>query len=160
MLLCDLKAPKGVRKRRKIVGRGRGSGHGKTSGRGHNGQGSRPGPGMKGMLEGGQMPLIRRLPKVGFRSHRPVLNQVVNVKSLNKFEKGETVNAESLKAAGLIQSLNKPFKILGTGELKKSLIVQANSVSKSALDKISKAGGKVEAEPLTQEKTDVKKTKK
>jgi len=109
MQVHDLKAPKGARKRRKIVGRGRGSGFGKTAGRGENGQGSREGSGIKGMLEGGQMRLIRRLPKVGFRSHRPVLCQVVNVGSLNRFEKDAVVDAESLKKKGLVKSLNKPF---------------------------------------------------
>ena len=90
------------------------------------------------------MRLIRRLPKVGFRSHRPVLNQVVHVGSLEQFDKDTVVTAELLKKAGLISSLNKPFKILGDGELKKALVVQAESVSKSAKEKIEKAGGKVE----------------
>ena len=144
MQLHELKAPRGARKRKKIVGRGRGSGFGKTAGRGENGQGSREGSGIKGMLEGGQMRLIRRLPKVGFRSHRPVFNQIVNVESLNKFTKDSVVSAETLKEKGLIKSLNKPFKILGTGELKKVLIIQAESVSKSAQEKIKKAGGKIE----------------
>jgi len=145
MQLQDLKSPKGSRKRRKIVGRGRGSGCGKTSGRGENGQKSRStGRALVGPSEGGQMPLIRRLPKVGFRSHRPVLNQVVRLETLNRFEKGTVVNAELLKAQGLIKSLNKPFKILGDGDIKKSLVVQVKSISKAAQDKIIKAGGKIE----------------
>lgn len=144
MEMYELKSPKGARKRKKIVGRGKGSGWGKTAGRGENGQGSRAGRGIISNLEGGQMPLIRRLPKVGFRSHRPILNQVVKVEQLDKFEKDAVVNAESLKAKGLIGSVNKPFKILGNGEIKKPLIIQTNCVSKTAQDKIIKAGGKIE----------------
>ena len=146
MHLHELKSPKGSRKRRHIVGRGPGSGHGKTSGRGHNGQKSRSGRGIQLQLEGGQMPLIRRIPKVGFRSHRPIFNQIVRVEDLNKLENGAVVNAETLKKNGLIHSLNKPFKILGDGELKKSLVFQTESVSKSARAKIEKAGGKFEKE--------------
>lgn len=146
MQLHELKSPKGSRKRKKIVGRGRGSGHGKTSGRGENGQKSRStGRATVGSSEGGQMPLIRRLPKVGFRSHRPILNQVVPLERLNKFENDTVINAEFLKAQGLIKSINKPFKILGDGEITKSLVIQAKSISKSAQDKIVKAGGKIEA---------------
>ena len=146
MQLQDLKSPKGSRKRRKIVGRGRGSGHGKTSGRGENGQKSRStGRFLVGSSEGGQMPLIRRLPKVGFRSKRPILNQVVPLARLNKFENGTVIDAEFLKQQGLIKSLNKPFKILGDGEITKSLVIQAKSISKAAQDKVIKAGGKIEA---------------
>ncbi len=144
MELHEIKSPKGSRKKKRIVGRGRGSGRGKTSGRGENGQRSRSGRWVVGGSEGGQMPLIRRLPKVGFRSHRPILNQVVNVQSLNKFEKGSTVNAETLKQQGLISSLNKPHKILGKGEIKVSLDVHVESISKEAQKKIEAAGGKVE----------------
>jgi len=144
MQLHELKAPKGARKRKKIVGRGRGSGHGETSGRGENGQKSRPGRTMVGGLEGGQTPLIRRLPKVGFRSKRPVTNQVVNLDSLNKFDDGTVVDTDFLKGQGLIKSKNKPFKILGSGDIKKSIIVRTESVSKTARDKIIKAGGKIE----------------
>ena len=154
MQLQDLKSPKGSRKRKKIVGRGRGSGHGKTSGRGENGQKSRStGRALVGSSEGGQMPLIRRLPKVGFRSHRPILNQVVPLVRLNQFENGTVINAEFLKQKGLIKSLNKPFKILGDGEITKSLVIQAKSISKTAQDKIIKAGGKIEA-VVKEEKTE------
>lgn len=158
MLIQELKSPRGSRKRKKIVGRGPGSGLGKTSGRGENGQKSKcPGNPLSGGSEGGQMPLIRRLPKVGFRAHRPIFNQIVNVSDLNKFEKDATVNGETLKAAGLIKSLNKPFKILGNGELKKSLTVQVKSISKSAAEKIKKAGGKIEAEKKVAAKKEIKK---
>ena len=144
MQLHELRSPVGSRKRRKIVGRGRGSGHGKTSCRGQKGQGARSGRGILGSLEGGQMPLIRRLPKLGFRSKRPILYQVVNLEQLNRFKDGIIVTPELLKTEGLIKSFNKPYKILGDGEIKKSLTVQAISISKTAQDKISKAGGKIE----------------
>lgn len=146
MQLQELQSPKGSRQRRKIVGRGRGSGHGKTSGRGENGQKAHStGRATVGSSEGGQMPLIRRLPKVGFRSKRPILHQVVSLERLNQFDNGTVINAAFLKEQGLIKSLNKPFKILGNGDIKKSLVVQVKSVSKSAEDKIVKAGGKIEA---------------
>lgn len=144
MNLHELASPKGSKKRRRIVGRGKGCGSGKTCGRGQKGQTSRSGGFSTKGREGGQMRLIRRLPKFGFNSHRPVLNQVVNIESLNCFKKDTIVTAELLKAEGLIKSLNKPFKILGDGELKIALIVQAESVSESAKAKIEKAGGKVE----------------
>jgi large subunit ribosomal protein L15 len=144
MLLHQIKSPAGSRKRRKIVGRGAGSGHGKTSCRGHKGGRARSGRWSVGAHEGGQMRLLLRLPKVGFRPHRPTLYQVVNVGDLSRFKEGDTVTGQALKAKGLIESLNKPFKILGTGELKKKLNVQVMSVSLSAKEKIEKAGGKVE----------------
>ena len=144
MHLHDLKPPRGSHKRRKIVGRGQGSGHGKTSCRGRDGTGQRPGRGVLMSSEGGQMSLIRRLPKVGFRSKRPVFYQVVNLVSLSRFKEGTVINAEFLKSHGIIKSLARPFKILGDGEISKSLIVQANSFSKTAQEKITKAGGKTE----------------
>lgn len=144
MQLHTLKSPKGSRKRKRIVGRGRGSGSGKTAGRGENGQRSRSGRWSAGPSEGGQMRLIRRLPKVGFNSHRPILNQIVKIEQLDKFEKGEEVNALTLKSKGLVQSLYQPIKILGNGEIKKSLTVKIASISKTAKEKIEKAGGKVE----------------
>ena len=144
MEMYEIKPAFGSSKRRKIVGRGPRSGHGKTSCRGQKGQGSRQGRATLLGSEGGQSPLIRRLPKVGFRSKSPIFYQVVNVENLNKFENGAIVNAALLKQKGLIKSLNKPFKILGEGEVKKNLIVHAQSISKSAQNKIVKAGGKVE----------------
>ncbi len=153
MQLHELKTPKNSRKKKRIVGRGRG-GVGKTCGRGENGQKSRStGRATVSSSEGGQMPLIRRLPKVGFRSHRPILNQVVPLVRLNQFENGTVINAEFLKQKGLIKSLNKPFKILGDGEITKSLVIQAKSISKTAQDKIIKAGGKIEA-VVKEEKTE------
>lgn len=145
MYLHEIKSPRGSRHRRKIVGRGPGSGHGKTSCRGQKGQGARSGRGILPGREGGQVPLIQRLPKVGFRSKSPTLYQVLNVGSLNRFDNGALVNAQVLKEKRLISSLNKPIKILGEGELQKSLTIQLDNFSESAKEKILKAGGKIEA---------------
>jgi len=144
MLLNTLKSPQGGRKRKKIVGRGPGSGHGKTSCRGENGQKSRAGRGIIGSLEGGQVPLIRRLPKVGFHSRNPRMNQIVNLSQLTKFKGGTIVNAEFLKSQGFIKSIRKPIKILGDGDIKKSLTFQVDNISKLAQDKIVQAGGEIE----------------
>ena len=144
MFLHEIKSPHGSRKRRKIVGRGRGSGHGKTSCKGQKGQKARSGRGILGQLEGGQMPLIRRLPKIGFRSKRPILYQVVNLDHLSRFKAGSVIDAKTLKAKGLIKNIYRPFKILGSGELKHAVTIQAYSFSKSAAEKINKAGGKME----------------
>jgi len=157
MHLHELKSPKGSRKRKRIVGRGKGSGRGKTSGRGENGQKAHStGRAVVGSSEGGQMPLIRRLPKVGFNSKRPILNQVVPLERLNRFEDGTVINAEFLKQQGLIKSLRKPFKILGDGEIKKSLVIQAKNISKSTQEKVIKAGGKT----TTRGKTTKSRTRK
>jgi large subunit ribosomal protein L15 len=144
MHLHELKSPVGSRKRKKLLGRGAGSGHGRTSGRGQKGQNSRSsGRKLVGTSEGGQMPLAKRLPKVGFRSKRPILNQVVDLKQLNQLENGAVINVAFLKSQGLIESIHKPFKILGDGELKKSVVIEEGSVSQTAREKILKAGGKV-----------------
>ena len=144
MHLHELKSPVGSRKRKKLLGRGAGSGHGRTSGRGQKGQNSRSsGRKLVGTSEGGQMPLAKRLPKVGFRSKRPILNQVVDLEQLNQMENGTVINTASLKSQGLIESIHKPFKILGDGELKKSVVIEEGSVSRTAREKILKAGGKV-----------------
>ena len=144
MQLHELKPARGSKKRRLIVGRGPGSGHGKTSGRARDGQRSRTGRGIIAGLEGGQMPLIRRLAKVGFRSKRPVLNQIVTLDSLNRFANGTVINAEFLKKEGLIESINKPFKILADGDIQKSLVFETTSFSQAAKEKILKAGGKID----------------
>jgi large subunit ribosomal protein L15 len=148
MFLHELKSPKGSRKRRKIVGRGRGSGHGKRSGRGQTGQDSRAGRGILFSLEGGQMHLIRRMPKVGFNSKWPTVFQIVDLDQLNKFKDGDVVNAASLKAKGIIRSVRRPVKILSNGAVSKKLTVQAQGFSKAAQEKISKAGGKAEVVAL------------
>lgn len=144
MYLHELKSPPGSHKRRKIVGRGQGSGHGKTSCRGQKGQSARSGRGVILGSEGGQMSLIRRLPKVGFRRKNPLVYQEVKLESLDRFDGGTVVTKELLKSKGLIKSIFKPFKILGDGELTKPLIVKASSFSKSAREKILQAGGQVE----------------
>ena len=148
MYVHELKASKGANKKRKIVGRGRGSGHGKTSGRGQTGQDSRAGRGILFSLEGGQMYLIRRLPKVGFTSRRPKDYQTVPLNELNGFKDGDVVNAQTLKDKGIIRTVRRPVKILNAGDLSKRLTIQAQSFSKSAQEKITKAGGKAEVVEL------------
>ncbi len=144
MQINDIRAPKGAKKRRKIVGRGPGSGHGKTSCRGHKGQRARSGRGIILGSEGGQMPLIRRIPKMGFRSKTHKYYQLVNLVSLTRFKEGSVINGEFLKSHGLIKNAVQPFKILGDGELKKSFVIHAHAFSKNAQEKIVSVGGKVE----------------
>jgi len=144
MQLHELRSPVGSRKRRKIVGRGPGSGHGKTSGRGQKGQRARSGRGPILGSEGGQMPLIKRLAKVGFRSKAPTIYQLVKLEQLTRFKEGTVVNADILKSHKIIKSISRPVKVLADGEIKKPLVVQANSFSKSAEEKITQAGGKAE----------------
>jgi large subunit ribosomal protein L15 len=148
MFLHELKAPKGSNKKRKIVGRGRGSGHGKRAGRGQTGQDSRAGRGILNSLEGGQMHLIRRLPKVGFNSKWPTRYQIINLDDLNRFKDGSVVDAAALKAEGLVKSVRRPVKILSNGDISKRLTVQAQGFSKTAQEKIAKAGGKAEVVAL------------
>jgi len=144
MQLHDLRSPVGSRKRRKIVGRGPGSGHGKTSGRGQKGQRARSGRGPIIASEGGQMPLIKRLAKIGFRSRDPKIFQLVKLAQLTRFKEGTVITADLLKSHQIIKSASRPFKILADGDLKKPLVIQANRFSKSAEEKITKAGGKAE----------------
>ncbi len=144
MKINELKSPKGSRKRKRRVGRGSGSGRGKTCGRGQNGQKSRSGSKSKAGFEGGQIPLIRRLPKRGFRSKFPKNYQIVNVEQLNRFKENEVINPTKLKELGIINTLKNKIKVLGEGELKISLIVQAHKFSKSAEEKIKEAKGKIE----------------
>ena len=141
MQVHQLRSPEGSRKRKKIVGRGRGTGRGKRSGRGQTGQNSRAGRGVLLAYEGGQMSLLRRLPKVGFNSKWPAKYQIVNCESLNCFDNGTTVTPELLKSHRLIRSLLQPIKVLSVGEVTKKLTVQAHRFSKVAADKIAKAGG-------------------
>lgn len=146
MELKDLKPAEGSRHSRKRVGRGNGSGYGKTAGRGLNGQKSRAGGGKRPGFEGGQTPLAMRLPKLpGFRNINRVEYLPVNVSRLEeKFEAGEVVNGESLKAKGVIKHEDALVKVLGDGELTKALTVSVDKVSASAKAKIEAAGGKVE----------------
>jgi|UniRef100_A0A7C4UB83 large subunit ribosomal protein L15 len=140
--LWNLKPPKGAIKSKKRLGRGTGSGVGKTSGRGDKGQKARSG-GTKGRgFEGGQMPLIRRLPKKGFSNPFKKVYDIVNVYQLNRFNEGEEVSIEKMKEYGLITGKN-PVKILGKGEIEKKLVVIANRFSKSAMEKIKLKGGEV-----------------
>ncbi|MBZ5500729.1 MAG: 50S ribosomal protein L15 [Acidobacteriia bacterium] len=142
--LSNLKPPRGSRHRKVRVGRGMGSKLGKTSGAGNKGQQSRRGYSRRAGFEGGQMPLHRRLPKRGFSSPFPKSFAVVNVESLNAFAAGDTVTPELLAGRRIVRALREGVKILGNGELKIALTVQAHAFSKSAEEKIVAAGGKVE----------------
>ncbi len=145
--LDDLKPFPGSRHREKRVGRGHGSGHGKTSCRGHKGQKARKSPDIKPWFEGGQTPIYRKLPKVGFTNPFKVYYEVVNIKDLvRKFQANEVVDLESLKARGLVKGKNVKVKVLGDGEIDFPLTVKVHAISKSAREKIEKAGGKVELE--------------
>ena len=149
MNLSDIKPPKGQTHAKKRVGRGMGSGHGKTSARGHKGQHAGTGFSQKRGFEGGQMPLHRRLPKRGFTNIFKKQFAIVNLGRLEKLE-GETFNAETLIAAGLIHKVKDGIKVLGTGQLTRSITVEAHHFSKSAVEKIEKAGGRalvIGAEP-------------
>lgn len=146
MNLHELKPNPGAKHRRKRLGCGESSGLGKTSGRGHKGQKSRSGGGVRPGFEGGQMPLHRRLPKKGFSNvqFRPTI-AIVNVSQLNeKFEDGATVSEESLRACGLVHGRCDAVKVLGNGDLERKLTVTVDAVSSSAKEKIEKAGGSVE----------------
>lgn len=144
MQLHQVRSPLGSRKKKIIVGRGRGSGHGKRAGKGQTGQNSRSGRGVMSAYEGGQMRLLRRLPKVGFNSKWPTEFQIVNIQALNIFSDGTTVNPELLKSKGLIGTLRRPVKILSEGAISKKLTVSAHRFSKTASEAIAKAGGKVQ----------------
>lgn len=143
MKLHDLKPDKGSTRRRKRVGRGIATGKGKTSGRGTKGQGARSGGGKGPYFEGGQLPLVRRLPfKRGFTNIFGIRYQEVNIDMMEKrFDEGAVVNGESLVSVGLVRDADRPIKILGRGELSKKLEVHANRFSKSATEKIEQAGG-------------------
>ena len=144
MRIHELKKPEGSTKAPKRVGRGQGTGQGTTAGRGMNGQNSRSGGGVRLGFEGGQMPLYRRLPKRGFTNKWAKEFAEVNVKDLNRFEDGAVVDANALLEKGLIGKALDGVKVLGNGELEKKLTVRAEKFSKSAVEKIEKAGGKAE----------------
>ncbi len=144
MKLSELKKPEGSTFTAKRKGRGHATGNGTTSGRGMNGQKSRSGGGTRLGFEGGQMPLYRRTPKRGFTNHWRTDYAPVNVDCLNAFNDGDTVTVEMIIDKGLAKGQACGIKILGEGELKKKLTVQANKFSKSALEKIEAAGGKAE----------------
>jgi len=141
-MLDRLSPPEGAMKKKKRLGRGRASGLGKTSGRGHKGQRSRAGSGVKPGFEGGQMPLQRRLPKRGFTNIFRVENRSVNIGVIaDIFKAGDTVDPEVLLAKGLIKGKKGAVKVLGSGDINIALIIKANAFSASALTKIEAAGG-------------------
>ena len=148
-ILSNLAPAKGSRKNRKRIGRGQGSGHGGTSTRGHKGQGSRAGTTYRAWFEGGQMPLVRRVPKRGFHSPFKVDYQVVNVETLEelattgKVQNG-VVNPEILVKLGVVKKKSVPVKVLGNGELSAKQDVSAHAFSASATQKIASAGGKTQ----------------
>ena len=145
MELHDLHPAKGAKKTRKRIGRGPGSGTGKTAGKGHKGQKSRSGYSRRYGFEGGQMPLVRRIPKRGFTNIFRVEFQVVNLRDLDRaFEDGDTVSIETLVEKGLIRGDKQPVKVLGDGKLTKKLTVQVHKFSASAQAGITKAGGSCE----------------
>lgn len=146
MKLHELKPAEGSTHAQKRLGRGVGSGHGKTSGKGHKGQNSRSGGGVRPGFEGGQNPLFRRMPKRGFNNISRKDIVALNVRDLERFEEGTEVTIESLLEIGLIKAVKDGVKILATGELTKALTVKIDKVSPAAAKKIVAAGGKVEVE--------------
>ncbi len=141
--LHNLKSPAGSHKRKKILGRGPSSGHGKTSTRGSKGQTSRAGRDFYPGFEGGQTPLIRRIPKRGFVNRFKKEYQIINLNDLDRI-KEPTISLDLLEEKGLIKDKNKLVKILGEGEVKNPLAIQAHAFSKKAAEKIKNAGGKIE----------------
>ncbi len=144
MKIENIHAPKGAHKRKKIVGRGIGSGHGKTSTRGHKGQRARSGSGKRPGFEGGQMSLIRRLPKRGFRSYPDVKFNIINLWQLKELKEVSEITPEYLRMKGIIKGKERLLKVLGEGELDSPVNIKAHAFSKSAVEKINRVGGKVE----------------
>ncbi len=146
MRLGNLSPAEGAVTSRKRLGRGIGSGLGKTSGKGHKGQWARSGGGVRPGFEGGQMPLIRRVPKRGFNNHFRKVYSIVNLSVLENFDANSVVDMEALNAKGLIKVLKNSvgLKVLGNGTLSKALTVKASAFSASAKEAIEKAGGKIE----------------
>ncbi|WCN37689.1 50S ribosomal protein L15 [Aneurinibacillus uraniidurans] len=144
MKLHEIQPAEGSRKTRNRVGRGIGSGNGKTAGRGHKGQNSRSGGGVRPGFEGGQNPLYRRLPKRGFTNPNRKEFAIVGLEQLNKFTADTVVTPEALLEAGIIKNVRDGVKILGNGELNVKLTVQAQKFSQSAVEKIEALGGKTE----------------
>jgi len=143
MNLSGLKPPAGQTRARKRIGRGMGSGTGKTAGRGHKGQKAVSGFSQKRGFEGGQMPLHRRLPKRGFTNIFKKQYAIVNLGRLDKLE-GDSFGADRLLELGVIHKLGAGLKVLGTGELTRAITVEAHQFSKSAAEKIARAGGKAQ----------------
>ena len=145
MKLHELSPAAGSVKDAKRIGRGHGSGNGKTAGKGHKGQKARSGGGVRPGFEGGQMPLQRRIPKRGFNNIFAKQYVIVNVSDLEaKFEDGAVIDSKAIVEAGLTKKVLDGIKVLGNGEVTKSFTVKAAAFSKSAVEKIEKAGGKTE----------------
>ena len=144
MKLHELSPVDGSTHVNKRKGRGHGSGNGKTAGRGHKGQWARSGGGVRAGFEGGQMPLVRRLPKRGFTNSFAKPLEAINLTALNRFEDGATVTVETLLETGILSKCEYGVKILGTGTLTKKITVKADAFSASAKAKIEEAGGKAE----------------
>ena len=145
MRLHDLTPRPGAKHRRKRLGQGESSGHGKTSGRGGKGQSARSGSSIRPGFEGGQMPLIRRIPKRGFNNARFKINYLpVNLSALNAFADGDVVDVAALRKAGLATGKSDGIKILGQGVLERRLTVKANAFSATAKAAIEKLGGTAE----------------
>ncbi len=158
MRLHDLKPNPGAKHRRKRLGCGESSGHGKTSGKGHKGQKARSGGSIRPGFEGGQMPLIRRLPKRGFNNvNYKIAYGIVNLDDLEKrFDDGVAINEKLLRGAGVIRGTLDGVKVLGRGEVKKKFHLEVDSISASAKEKIEKAGGTI---TLISKKVEVKRKK-
>ena len=144
MKLDELRPAPGSKTNGRRIGRGIGSGLGKTSGKGHKGQNARSGGGVRPGFEGGQMPLFRRIPKRGFNNRNSKVYTEVTLSMLENLENGTEVTAESLRELGLIKKINEGIVVLGNGDLTKKLNVKAARVTKTAEEKITAAGGKVE----------------
>ncbi len=148
MKINDLAPQKGAHKKEKRIGRGPGSGHGKTATKGHKGQAARSGGTKAPGFEGGQQPLIRRVPKRGFRSIFRKEYEIVNLKQLSRFDANTVVNPKLLEESGIIKGVTTPakgaVKILAEGSLAKPLIISAHKFSAQAIQKIESAGGKIE----------------
>lgn len=147
MQINDLKPARGSNKERKRRGRGTGSGQGTTGGRGNKGQNARKSGQVRQGFEGGQMPLLRRIPKRGFNNARfATVYEIVNLGDINdRFENGETVNAETLKERRLVHCNKDGIKVLGDGEFAKKLAFEVDKLSKSAEEKIKQAGGEIKS---------------
>jgi large subunit ribosomal protein L15 len=144
MKLHELAPMPGAKKKRKRIGRGTGSGHGKTATKGHKGLKARSGGGKRPGFEGGQMPLIRRIPKHGFQNPFRIEYSIVNLKSLTALGAVDPITPQALVDAGLIKRTRQPVKVLGQGELGRAVVIQAHKFSQSAVAKIEAAGGRAE----------------
>ncbi len=145
MRLDELRSAPGSRTLPKRKGRGHGTGNGKTAGRGHKGQNSRAGGGVRPGFEGGQMPLYRRLPKRGFNNKRfATVYAEINIRDLDLFDDGQEIGVEELRGKGLVKKAFDGLVVLGSGDMNKKLTVKAQKFTKTAKEKIEKAGGKAE----------------